>query len=167
MHPENPFTNKSNLKATRKMLFHCKLVTHLTIYNSSITSNAYQQCNISKGLFFPLIYYKTARRASVVKRNITFSLFWTAHYKNSSESKYTNPLDTSTELEDATRWIWTTSVDHGWELALHWLKRRAANQAIRRLVWCRGQSSMTYHHGLPRLSGQGSDSFHILGPGGT
>lgn len=46
---------------------------------------------------------------TVVRQQIHLETFLTV----TSKSKYTNPFDTQTELEDAARWIWTTSVNLG------------------------------------------------------
>lgn len=72
-----------------------------------------------------------------------YTLYTQACWIVTSRSKYTNPFDTPTELEDAARWIWTTSVNLGWELALDWLESRAANQAILR-SWAEVQRAEFY-----------------------
>jgi len=46
---------------------------------------------------------------TVARQQIHLETFLTG----TSQSKYTNPFDTQTELEDVARWIWTTSVNLG------------------------------------------------------
>lgn len=46
---------------------------------------------------------------TVARQQIHLATFLTV----TSKSKYTNPFDTQTELEDAARWIWITSVNLG------------------------------------------------------
>lgn len=58
--------------------------------------------NVSMGPLNKLQY-------TVARQQIHLETFLTG----TSESKYTNPFDTQTELEDVARWIWTTSVNLG------------------------------------------------------